>query len=461
MPTTIIRTSLLLALLCLALIPVAVLSSCAEVRPAETTLPEGWHPLPAATDVVRVSSGVPWPRGIVKRDGKLLVVARGVHRTAGGPNPNIQDHAGSIFEVDPQIFEPLVTGQAPSDAVKNNARLVAAGDMPPFRLWTRSVPATSDTLTDRPYAGLLYDAASENLFVLCYSGIDLNDPPYFRKNATDAIHRYDLRTKRWYAFESHNPATVPVEQLGLTIPNDSYPHHDVTKNPAPHGMVNGPCGGWVVGDFLYAVGKENSSLVQYDLSEIRKNPDAAPPSGRYIFRRSGPTDDPYIKVKGKGMMYVEGPGAVVTHGKWMYVAFRTTCQVVRFPITANGDVIQPIEAEYLAQFDPFETREDGSYTNTPDFFDMRTDPHGRCFLSCNRQGSIWEIPTDGKAFLDARQGTTAKPYINLRQITAHEKSTCGNFFIDTNGDFYICTGNKDIAEGLVRGTLYRVRATNP
>jgi hypothetical protein len=444
----------LLPLTLLVLLPLA----CAPHPTKETAIEDTETvraPLPPVTEVQRLSTVVPWPRGAVWKDGKLLVLARGVHRSAGGPNAEIEDLAGSIFELDPNIYEPVVKGQLPGEAVQRNGRILAEATSPPFRFWDRKYPPTSDTLTDRPYAGLLYDRESENLFVICFSGIDLEHNPRFRKNATDAIHRYNLKTGKWYPFEVHDHTKVPVSELGKTVANDTYPHHDPKTNKPPHGLANGPCGGWIVGKYLYITAKENSALIQYDLEEIRRNPEAGPPNGRYIFHRSSPKDDVFIQTKTHGNMYVEGPGAVTTYGDYMYVAFRTTCQVMRFPITKDGDVVRPIVADYLAQFDPYELQGE-TYTTTPDFFDLRADSTGRIFISCNQYGALWEIPTNSAQFLDARKGTTAKPYVNLREITGHARSTCGNFTFDPDDNLYICAGNKELPDSLIRGVVYRV-----
>lgn len=457
-----IRTGIPAQILLAALPAALLLSGCTgRAQDAGRQGAAPWTPLPPATTVERVSTVVPWPRGIVMREGKLLVLGRGVHRTAGGPNPAIEDYAGHIFEIDPSIREPVVKGELAGAAVRANGRVFAEPCPATFKLWNRKVPPTVDTLTDRPYAGLVHDEASGNLFVIAFSGIDLEARPYFRKNATDAVHRYHIGSRAWFPFEVHDHTKVPESELGLYVANDTFPHHDPAKNPPPHGLANGPCGGWVVGRFLYVNAKDNSALIQYDLDGIRANPAAGPPQGRYIFHRSGPGADIFLDTKTHGKIYVEGPGAVATHGKWMYVAFRTTCQIIRFPITEDGDVVRPIVAEYLAQFDPFVKKDDGTYTTTPDFFDLRCDSSGRCFVSCNRQGAIWEIPTDGVSFLDARSGTAAKPYINLRELTSHKNSTCGNFLIDSSGDFYICAGNKEVDEGLARGVVYRVPAHQP
>jgi hypothetical protein len=290
--------------------------------------------------------------------------------------------------------------------------------------------------------------------VICFSGIDLSEQPNFRKNATDAVHRYNMGTKKWYTFEQHDPGTVPVGELAKTLPNEVYPHHNLTSNPPPHGLPNGACGGYVVGDYLYVTAKDNSALIQYDLAEVRKNPEAGPPQSRFIFNRSGPKDDPFIQTKKHGNMYVEGTCGVTAHDGYMYVAFRTTSQIVRFPIDGKGDVVRPIVADYLAQFDPYDPT--GAYGKPANIYDIRVNSKGELFVSANSRGTIWKIPTDGKAVFNAKKGTSEKPYINLREETDFASSTCGNFCFDPDGNLYICAGNKELKEGDICGVIYRV-----
>jgi len=359
----------------------------------------------SAVSLQRVSTAVPWPRGIVWHEGKLLVLARGVHRSAGGPNPEIADQGGTIFELDPTVFEPVVAGQAPGEAVRANGRVLVRPSEPPFKLWDRIAPAIRDTLTDRPYAGLVKDPVSRSLFVLAFSGIDTAETPYMRKNATDAVHRYDMRSGLWHVVENHDQTAVPAEKLGQWIGNETYPHHDPGANPPPHGLANGPCGGWVVGRYLYVTAKDNSALIQYDLAELQRSGATGPPPARFIFNRSGPHDDPFLQTRDHGNMYVEGACAVTAHEGMLYVAFRTTSQVVRFPIDSDGDVVQPIVAEYLAQFDPYEKQGEG-YSRSADIFDMRTDSRGNLYVSCNGQGTIGRRDADAVGVLNARKGTT-------------------------------------------------------
>jgi hypothetical protein len=409
-----------------------------------------------ALAIQRVTTVVPWPRGIVLHEGKLYVLARGVHRSAGGPSPDIPDMAGHIFEVDPNIHEPVVKGQPPGDAVKSNGKVFAAPNSPPFRIWKREMPATNDTLTDQPYCKLMLDVPSRNLFVVCFAGIDLaSDKPTFRKNATDAVHRYSLTTRKWYVVEAHDEKKVSPEQLGQFLPNDTFPHHDIARNQPPHGFPNGACGGTIVGNYMYVAAKDNSALIQYDLAEIRKSPDAGPPNGRYIFRRSGPKDDVFLEMKGHGNMYVEGTCGAIAHGGYLYVTFRTTSQLIRIPIDRNGDVIRPIVGEYLAQFDPYDNV---MYGGSADIFDVAVNSKGEIFVSCNAQGTVWRVRPDPSRVMDCTKGTKEKPYVNLRKLTDHEKSTAGNMIFDAQDNLFITTGNKDVKEGKVRGTVYRIPA---
>lgn len=144
--------------------------------------------------------------------------------------------------------------------VRANARPLAAPAAPPFFLYDHAVAPRDAMLIDRPYCTLVCDGVSRNVFICGYSGIDLPGG-VFRKNATDSIHRYDLRDGRWHAVEQHDPAVGPRAELGQVVPNTYYPHHDPARNPPPHGWLNGADGGCVAGDHLYFAGKDNHRRV--------------------------------------------------------------------------------------------------------------------------------------------------------------------------------------------------------
>jgi hypothetical protein len=218
-------------------------------------------------------------------------------------------------------------------------------------------------------------------------------------------------------------------------------------------MANGACGAAIAGRYLYLCGKDNTSLVQYDLDEIRKNPDAGAANARYIWHRASPKDDVFIQTRNHGNMYVEGTCGAIAHGGYLYVTFRTTSQLIRIPIDKNGDVVRPIVAEYLAQFDPYDNV---LYGGSADIFDIAVNSKGEIFVSCNARGSAWRIRPDPSKVMDCTKNSKETPYVNLRKLTDHEKSTCGNMIFDPQDNLYICTGNKDVKEGKVRGAVYRV-----
>jgi hypothetical protein len=403
----------------------------------------------------RVTTAVPWPRGVVLHEGRLIVLARGVHRNAGGPNPAIQDMAGHLFEVDPTVFEPVVKGVPPGDAVRKNGKVFAAPTEPPFHLWNRETPSTNDTLTDRPYCTLAYDPESQNFFVCGYAGIDLADDRRFRKNATDSIHRYDLRTKKWYVVEAHRPESVPAEALGRTISAQYYPHHDVASNPPPHGLVNGPAGLGVAGRYLYAGAKDNTALAQYDLREIRRRPDAPPPPSRLIFHRKSPKDDVFLQLRGRGNTYVEGACSIASHGGHLYVAFRTTSQILRFPITSDGDVVRPLVGEQVAQFARYDPVQGGG---SADVYDMTFDRHGRLYVAAAYTGRVFRFRPDPERLFDATDPSKVEAYVHLGELTDHPSARTGDIDVADDGTLYVCSGNKDVEEGEFQGTVYRYGA---
>ena len=92
----------------------------------------------------------------------------------------VEDQAGTIYAVDPDVAEPATPGAAAAvaDAVMRNGRVVARPTDPPMRLWDRSSdPPERDTRTDRPYCGLRYHAGTRSFYVCAFSGIDLKPAP--------------------------------------------------------------------------------------------------------------------------------------------------------------------------------------------------------------------------------------------------------------------------------------------
>lgn len=394
------------------------------------------EPAPALR-LERVTTAVPWPRGLAfLDDGRLIVLARGRHRRSGGVDASVEDRAGCLFVVEPALAEPFVAGRAPSPAVADNAALLAAPSAPPFHPWDRVTPPAADTRMDRPYCTLAWDAASQNLFVCAYSGVDRADGR-FRKNATDALLRYDLRTSRWHVVEQHRPDAVPAAALTDVVSSAYYPHHDPAAAAPPHGWLNGPDGCAVAGDVLYAVAKDNSLLVRYDLRALRDDPGAPPPASQVVL---GDTVD-----LGGQATHVEGHSAVAAREGWLYVGFRTTSQVIRLRLDAAGDVVRPIAAELVAQFAP----RDATSGRSDDLVDLAFGPDGTLYVATARLGRVWRVgrPEPARPFV-ARERA---PWLDLRALTGDASATCGNITVDARGRVYVCAGGYDGG-----GVVYRV-----
>lgn len=396
----------------------------------------------------RVSTGVPWPRGLAWVDGELVVLARGRHRNAGGVDPRIPDRTGTLFTVDPAVHEPVVPGRLASAPVMNNARLLARPDPDVFHLPDTSVAPIDDHGMDRPYCTLIWDEASRSFFVCGFSGVDLPGRR-FRKNATDSIHRFDLRTARWYPVELHDP--TGVSDGGWVVSNAAYPHHDPARHGAPHGWLNGPDGGCVAGDFLYCVGKDNHLVVQYDLAGVRADPQTRWPESR-------PVLGPHLCVSHPGgteTMELLGPSAAVARDGWLYLGYRTSSVVVRLPLEPDGDLVAGAPAELIAVFEPW----DADTGRSANLIDLAFNSKGELFVSCAKEGRIWNVgvPDPAHPFLGndrLERPTTAEPYVDLAQWTG-KKTGCGNILFDPEDRLYICSGNYDSAETELAGVIYR------
>jgi hypothetical protein len=435
----------------LALAPLALLGAAVTTTPALAQEDPGYAPPSKSPRLVieRITTAVPWPRGVRYVNGKLYGLARGMHRSAGGPTVTIQDQGGAIFEIDPNIYEVADPKKPVSDAVRNNGKLMAPPTSPPFHVWNRKLPQTVDTLTTRPYANLVYDPASQNFFICGFSGIDLPTGEGFRKNATDSVFRFDMRNKKWHIVEQHDPSVVPEGGLSKHVSSEYYPHHDMTRNPPPHGLVNGPCGTVVAGDYLYIGAKDNTSLAQYDLREIRRNPNAPPPPARYIFE--GSAGRAYVDVRGHGRMELGGTAALAEHENWLYVSFRTTSQIIRFALAENGDVKRPYEVEYVAQFPRYDPIKKKGSAN---IYDMAFDAEGYCYVSPGYDGAVYRYKPDMKQLYDATKDKY-EPFVDLTSTVGAKRS--GNICFDDAGNLYICTGQDITPDDDMRGVIYRVR----
>ncbi|MEX1025202.1 MAG: hypothetical protein WD226_09010 [Planctomycetota bacterium] len=404
----------------------------------------------------RVSAGVPWPRGVVSVDGEIIVLARGRHRNAGGVDHSIEDFTGCLFRIDPDIAEPVIPGALASPRVAANAALLVRADPSVFQLPDVTKAPIDDVLMSRPYCTLIFDPVSRNLIVCGYSGVDL-PAKRFRKNATDAIFRYDLRTERWHTVEQHDASVVPPEELGYAVSNVHYPHHDPALNAAPHGWLNGPNGGCVVGEFLYAAAKDNHVVVQYDLTAIREDPDAGCPPSRVVLDSMVELSSP----RGSALTELLGPSAIAVQDDFLYVGYRTSSVVVRFPLAPNGDLVQPLAAQLVAVFEPWDSEKQRS----ANLIDLAFDSRGELFVSCSRPGTIWKVgkPDPERPFYGDSRGERplkAPPYADLTLLTG-KPTSCGNLHFDARDRLYLCAGSYDTESDRIAGVIYRVVADEP
>ncbi len=411
---------------------------------------------PWAIALERVTCAAPWGRGITIVDGELLVLSRGRHRYEGGPDPDIVDNAGTLWKVDTSVSEPVIPGEWAGEAVRNNATVFAGPTSPPFYLYTHDGPPEDDILMARPYCALAFDETSRNLFVCAYSGAELSTG--FRKHATDAVYRYDLRNMKWHIVEQHDPNSVPRDELKAVIPNVYYPHHDPNENPPPHGWPNGANGCLGVGEYLYVPAKDNHMVVQYDLDEIRANPDAGPPNSR-------PALGPKMIISypgGEREMEVLGPNGVAHLGDHLYISYRTSSIVVRVNLNDHGDIVREadgrVRGELIAVFEPW----DKDKKRSGNLYDIdASQSTGELFVSMGTEGRVWRFkPDPDQPFYGNDQtdrSTTTPPFLDMVRHLGR-KIGCNNIYVDNDaGYLYVSSRSNDRGEGVIHGTIYRAK----
>lgn len=373
-------------------------------------------------DLQRVTTGVPFPRGLVLFNGKLYVLARGISREFGGVTAAFEDHAGTIFAVDPNLREPI--SDPVSDRIRTNATVVAEPTSPPFRLLDRSLkPIWEDRLTDRPYCTLRYHPGSQSFYLCAFSGLDRYDNQrgrFFTKNATDALIRYDLRAGKWYDIERHDPNAEAA-----------YPNPDWESSPPPRGRLKGPDNCLVVGDQLYAVAKDNSVLVRYDLSDIVADPEASPPAGELVMdHRVACTNAPDTEFFGQS--------ALAAHEGYLYIGYRTSGTVIRISITQEGLPKEPIRAELLARFEPWDpaTRKSANIT------DLDFDSEGRLYVLSAKPARVHRFHPDPDRIYDARPTADRpeKAWLDVAEASGNPTLKCENILLTPEGELFVSGG---------------------
>ncbi|MHC4992659.1 MAG: NHL repeat-containing protein, partial [Planctomycetota bacterium] len=345
----------------------------------------------AASIVERVTTIAPFPRGLAMVEDRLYVLCRGRVRGAGGVTASIEDQAGTIYEVDPAMGEPLCDGPV-SDAVRHNGTVLTTPSAPPFRLWDRAAdPPERDRRTDRPYCTLRFDEPTRSFYICAFSGIDkhrtADDLVAFSKNRSDALLRFDLRSRRWYEVERHD-----VEA------GAAYPHRPPEGQTPPHGLLDGPDNCLVLGHWLYAVAKENSVLARYDLRAIVDDPDAPAPPSEVVL-------DHGFTVPGlRGEAFL-GNSALAYRNGWLYIAFRTTSQVVRIRLDERFDPVTTVAPQLIARFDPY----DPATGRSANLTDMDFDDGGRLYIVSAEPARIFRFTPDPRRVFDARDDA-ARPW---------------------------------------------------
>ncbi len=390
---------------------------------------------PAPMRVERVTAKVFFPRGLALHDGVLYVLSRGRVREYGGASIDIIDQAGTIYAVDPAIAQPI--DQPISDAIANNGRIVAVPTDPPFKLLDTSLPsAIDDHNTDRPYCTLRFDPPTQSFYICAFSGIDIAakpPAPNFRKNLTDAMLRYDLRTKRWYEIDRHNPAA-----------GAAYPHHDPATNPPPHGWLKGPDNCLVVGRWLYVAAKDNSVLVRYDLKPYVDNPDAPPPAGEIVLGEE-------VQIEGAGVQKHLGQSMLARHGDWLYVGYRTSSTILRFRLAEDRTLAQPAIGQLVARFEPWDpqTRRSANLT------DMDFDAQGRLYVISAQPARLYRFTPDPANVFDATQ-EGVQPWADLSILTNNPHMKGENVLVDDQNRVYVTSGDAYGHEEGYGGVVYRV-----
>lgn len=394
-------------------------------------------PLPAESPVIeRVTTVVPFPRGLAVVDGDMYVLARGRVRGAGGVTAEIEDQAGTIFRIDPQVSEPL-GGEGPGPAVRANGEILARPSDPPFLLWDRLAnPPEADTRTDRPYCTLRFHEPTRSFYLCAFSGVDLRPQlatdEAFSKNPTDGLLRYDLRTNQWYEIERHRADTW------------KYPHHDPATNPPPHGLLKGPDNCLPLGNWLYAVAKDNSVLVRYDLSALANNPEAGHPPAQVIMGEE-------VELRGLGLQRLRGQSGLAYRDGWLYVSYRTTSEIIRLRLDDEYDPVQPIEAELVARFDPWNPQTGAS----PDLTDIGFDDDGRLYVLSAQPARVFRFRPDPNNVFDARDDAR-EPWVHLARETANPRMKSENILVH-DGWLYVTSGDGYSYQAGASGTVYRVR----
>lgn len=378
---------------------------------------------PAVAGEVSAVGVVPFPRGIVAMEGGaggLVVLSRGRVRDAGGTEVGLHDHAGTLW----------VLGWPKGGDVPLLPTVLAEPTDPPMNLLDRRLPtALDDHRTDRPYCILRFDAATRSYYFCAFSGIDKPlgaEGGYFRKNATDAVFRYDLRTGRYHLLSRGLP-------------------------------LDGPNNCLVVGRWLFVANKESSTVVRYDLLPLVRDPEARLAAPVVVvsrhFRVEGERGGERAELLGHSMLaYREGK---------LYVGFRTSSAVVRIDLPRSDarppTAERPLRAELLARFEPYSERTGRS----ADLTDMAFGPEGRLYVVGAKPARVWRFfPDPGRPYLPPPGMDNPPAWAELHRLTGNPQMKIESLAVTGSGDVYVTSADPHPLHGSsgLRGVIYRIAA---
>ena len=204
---------------------------------------------------------------------------------------------------------------------------------------------------------------------------------------------------------------------------------------------------------LFAAGKDNHCVVSYKLASLRKNPKAGPPPSKIVL---GPRQK--VRLGGKlRKLAALGPSALAVRDGYLYVGYRTTSVILRFPLNPDGSLQKGKPGELIAVFEPYDPKTHRS----ANLIDMAFNSQGELFVSCSKEGRIWNIgkPDPAHVFQGNDQlsdrSTSAPPYADLRVLLG-KKTACGNILFDKDGRLFVCAGNYDTPSRKLAGVIYRL-----
>ena len=196
---------------------------------------------------------------------------------------------------------------------------------------------------------------------------------------------------------------------------------------------------------LYVVGKDNSCLVRYDLSALAEDPNAGPPDSEWVLGSE-------LYVEGLGRRSFLGHSALAHHDGWLYIAFRTTSEIVRIRLDDEGRPRRPTRAQLVARFQPWDPEERTSANLT----DIMLDSEGRLYVLSAQPARVHRFVPDPRRVYDARDPERTRAWLDMAELTGNPRMKSENILIDDSGRLYITAGDAYDQQSGTGGVIYRV-----